>query len=153
MKNVQIEPFNLLGISVRTSNANGQAAQEIGALWQKFMSEAVLEKIPNKIDNSIYCLYTDYEGDHTLPYTALLGCKVNNLDEIPEGMMGKSFDGGAYQKFTTKGDLSQGLIVKQWMKIWEAPLDRAYTADFEVFGEKANPPSNAEVDIYIALRN
>ena len=45
----KLEQFYLIGISVRTSNENGQAMTDIPALWNKFMSENWIEKIPNKI--------------------------------------------------------------------------------------------------------
>lgn len=152
MQTVKIEPFNIIGISIRTTNENGQASKEIAELWGKFMSESILEKIPNKVDNEIYSLYTDYESDHTKPYTAILGCKVENLDNIPSGMIGKSFSGGTYTKTTAKGDLMQGLVVNQWSKIFEMELDRTYDADFETFGEKAQNPSDAEVDFYVGIK-
>lgn len=153
MQTVEIEPFNIIGISIRTTNENGQASKEIAELWGKFMSENILTKIPNKVDTEIYSLYTDYESDHTKPYTAILGCKVENLDNIPNGMVGKSFSGGTYIKTTTKGDLMQGLVVNQWSKIFEMELDRTYDADFEIFGEKAQNPSDAEVDFYVGVKN
>lgn len=152
MQAVKIEPFKIIGISIRTTNENGQASKEIAELWGKFMSENILTTIPNKVDNEIYSLYTDYESDHTKPYTAILGCKVQNLDNIPSGMVGKSFNGGTYIKATTKGDLMQGLVVNQWSKIFEMELDRIYDADFEVFGEKAQNPSDAEVDFYVGIK-
>ena len=152
MSKVKIEPFMIIGISVRTTNENNQAAKDIPELWDKFMSGNVLEAIPNKIDNTVYSIYTDYESDHTKPYTTILGCKVLNLNSIPDGMIGKSFDGGNYVKFSTKGDLMKGLIINKWMEIWDMDLDRAFTADFEVFGEKAQNPTDAEIDILIALK-
>lgn len=152
MQKVEIEPFMLIGISIRTTNEGQKANIEIAKLWQRFMGENILEKIPDKVDYTIYSLYTEYEGDHTKPYTAILGCKVGNLDEIPEGMVGKIFDGGSYIKTSAKGDLMKGLIVNHWAKIWEMDLDRAYTADFETFGEKAQNPSDAEVDFYVAVK-
>lgn len=152
MQTVNIEPFNIIGISIRTTNENGQASKEIAELWGKFMSESILDKIPNKVDHEIYSLYTDYESDHTKPYTAILGCKVENLDNIPSGMVGQSFSGGTYTKTTAKGDLMQGLIVNQWSKIFAMELDRVYDADFEVFGEKAQNPSDAEVDFYVGIK-
>ncbi len=151
MQNVKVQPFNLIGISIITSNDNGQAAEEIGGLWQRFMSENLLDKIPNKVDNTIYSMYTDYEGDHTQPYRVILGCKVDNLEQIPDGMFGKSIEGGQYFKTSAKGDLMKGLVVNKWLEIWEMGLDRKYTADFEVFGEKAQDPGNAEVDFFIAI--
>ncbi|MDR6546382.1 putative transcriptional regulator YdeE [Chryseobacterium rhizosphaerae] len=152
MNNVQTEPCQVIGIAVGTTNENNQAATDIGALWGRFMNEGILEAIPNKMDTTVYSIYTDYEKDHTKPYTTLLGCRVNNLDHIPEGMVGYSFDGGNYVKFTVRGDLTKNLVINQWLKIWEMDLGRIFTADFEVYGEKAQNPSDAEVDIFIAVQ-
>lgn len=152
MNNVKVEPFKVIGIEVRTTNENEQAAKDIPVLWEKFMNGNVLNTIPNKIDNTIYSIYTEYEKDHTKPYTTLLGCKVESLDHIPEGMIGKSFDGGDYVKFTTKGNLAEDLVINEWFKIWNMDLERTFTADFEIYGEKAQNPSDAEVDILIAVK-
>lgn len=152
MNNVQIEPFKVIGISVRTTNENNQAATDIPELWNNFISKNVLESIPNKINNTIYSIYTEYESDHTKPYTTLLGCKVTDLNTIPDGMMGKSFEGGKYLKLSTKGDLMNDLVINKWLEIWQMDLERRYTADFEVFGEKAQNPADAEVDILIAIK-
>lgn len=152
MQNLTLEPFHLVGISVRTTNENGQAAQEIGAMWEKFLSENLLDSIPDKVDSTIYSVYTEYEGDHTMPYTAILGCRVNSLENVPNGMVGKTIPGGNYVKTSAKGDLTQGLIVNEWHGIWDVDLDRAYTTDFEAFGEKARNPNDAEVDFYLAVK-
>lgn len=152
MQNVNVEPFKLIGISVRTTNKNNQAAQEIGAMWQCFMREGLLAKIPNRVDDTIYSLYTEYEGDHTQPYTAVLGCRVENLEDVPEGMVGKTIEGGNYVKTTARGDLQKGMILEHWGSIFEIGLDRTFTADFETFGEKAQNPADAEVDFYVAIK-
>ncbi|MEE6126151.1 GyrI-like domain-containing protein [Chryseobacterium arthrosphaerae] len=151
MNNMKVEPFKVIGIAVRTTNENNQAAKDIPVLWEKFMSEDILNAIPNKIDTAVYSIYTDYEKDHTKPYTTMLGCKVENLDHIPEGMVGKSFEGGNYIRFTPKGNLAEGLVINEWNKIWNMDLGRVFTADFEIYGEKARNPSEAEVDILIAV--
>lgn len=148
----KIKSFSVIGISVRTTNENGQAGQDIPALWNKFMTEGIAEKIPNKIDNTVYCIYTDYEKDHTKPYTTILGCKVENLNNIPNEMVGKTFDEADYEKFVAKGNILQGMVFGEWTKIWNSDLDRTFTADFEVYGEKAQNPENAEVDIFVAVK-
>ncbi|GAB3342066.1 GyrI-like domain-containing protein [Marivirga atlantica] len=152
MQKVKIDPFQIIGISVRTTNKNDLASEQIAALWGEFLEKNLITQIPNKVDDTIYSLYTEYEGDYTQPYTAILGCKVHSLDNIPEGMLGKSFSGGDYVKTTAKGDLMNGLIVNHWNSIFEMNLDRKYTADFEVFGEKAQDKNNAEVDFYVAVK-
>lgn len=152
MSNLTIKKFSVIGISVRTTNENGQATQDIPALWNNFMTNGIADKIPNKIDNSIYCIYTEYEKDHTKPYTTILGCKVSDLQTIPDGMVGKTFDEANYTKIVAKGNILQGMVYNEWTKIWNSNLDRTFTADFEVYGEKAQNPENAEVDIFIAIK-
>jgi predicted transcriptional regulator YdeE len=147
-----MQKINIIGISVRTSNNNGEAARDIPELWAKFMSESILEKIHNKVDTTIYCLYTDYEKDYTMPYTTILGCAVNEMEELPEGMVSKTIEVENYQKFTAKGNINEGIVFGEWIKIWNIDLNRAYTVDFEVYSEKASDPSNAEVDIFIAIK-
>jgi predicted transcriptional regulator YdeE len=149
---MDIQKFSVIGISVRTTNENGQSGQDIPALWNKFMAEGISGKIPNKIDNSLYCIYTEYEKDHTKPYTTILGCLVSSLDVIPEAMIGKTIEKASYEKFTAKGNLQEGIVFKEWMKIWSADLNRSFNADFEIYGEKAQNPENAEVDIFIAIK-
>lgn len=151
MENTKMKPFNVVGITVKTTNENMQAATDIPALWNKWMTERMIDQIPNKVSSNIFCIYTDYEGDHSQPYLTVLGCEVENLNHIPEGMVGKSFDGGNYTKFTSRGDLTKGHVYNEWLKVWEHDLKRTYTADFECYGEKAQDPSNAEVDIFIAV--
>ncbi len=151
MSNLSMEPFALVGISMKTSNAEGKAVQDIPQLWNRFMTEGIAAKIPNKIEEAVFCVYTDYEGDHSMPYSVILGCKVANLEEIPEGMIGKPIPGGNYEKRTAKGNLKEGALVEAWHKIWNEDLPRVYTADFEVYGGKTQNPLDAEVDIFIAV--
>jgi predicted transcriptional regulator YdeE len=62
-----------------------------------------LEAILNKVDNTIYSIYTDYESNHTKAYTAILGCRAETLNGIPNGMISESFNGGNYVKLSAKG--------------------------------------------------
>jgi predicted transcriptional regulator YdeE len=150
--NTNIDTFHIIGISVRTSNENGQAANDIPALWNRFFEEDIPSKIQNKISEDLYCLYTDYEKDHTKPYTTLLGYKVKDLDAVPEGLTGATVSGKTFELVTATGKLNEGAVFKAWTKIWNSSLDRAYSGDFEVYGPKSQDPENAEVDIYIALQ-
>ncbi len=152
MKTVKVNEFLIIGISVRTTNENGQAKKDIGELWGKFMSENMLDKIPNIKDETIYAVYTDYESDHTKPYTTILGYRVNSLNEIPEGMVGKQIETTTYTKFIVKGNLTDNAVIDEWNKIWNTDLNRTYTADFETYGEKAIDPTNGEAEIYVAVK-
>jgi predicted transcriptional regulator YdeE len=152
MDTQKIESFNIIGIAVRTTNEEGQSGKDIPLLWEKFMTEEISKNIPSKVDESVYCIYTDYEKDHTKPYTTLLGCKVANLANIPEGMIGKTFESGKYHKIIVKGNLLEGVVFQEWLKIWNSMLPRAYTADFEVYGAKSQNPTDAEIEIFLAVK-
>ncbi|MEM0994282.1 MAG: WYL domain-containing protein [Bacteroidota bacterium] len=144
-----VESFHIIGIAQKMNHDN--AMQEIPKLWNRFMGENLMNDIPNKLDFAIYALYTDYESDYKGAYTTILGCKVSHLAQIPEGMVGKSFKGGNYQKMTATGNLQDGIVYKAWTEIWKMDINRAYTTDFEIYGEPAQQPTAAAVDIYIAV--
>lgn len=151
MTTQRMDGFHIIGISVRTTNENGKSAQDIPALWANFLAEDTLTKIPNKVSDDLYCMYTDYEHDYTRPYTTILGCRVSMLETIPEGMVGKTMESATYMKFVAQGNLAQGIVLATWVKIWNSDLPRIYTADFEMYGSKTHNPENAEVDVFIAV--
>jgi len=151
METTTINQFYIIGITVRTSNESGRAAQDIPALWNKFISENLASKIPGRTDNDIYCIYTDYEKDHTRPYTTLLGCRVKDLSSIPEGFTGKSIETAVYKKFTAMGKLSDNIVFDEWTRIWNTSLPRTYTSDFEVYSPDSLNPENATVPVFIAV--
>ena len=140
-----IQKFNVIGISVRTTNENGQSGKDIPALWSQFMSEEIQSKIPNKVSEDLFCIYTDYEKDHTKPYTTILGCKVENLDVVPENMIGKTIESANYEELIAKGNLAEGIVFNKWLEIWNSNLDRSFTADFEVYGEKTQNPEKQKL--------
>ncbi|WP_316811202.1 GyrI-like domain-containing protein [Pedobacter heparinus] len=151
MENQIIPSFSVIGITVRTSNAAGHAEKDIPELWNKFHSSNIAAQLPGLVSHDVYSIYTAYDGDHAQPYTTLIGYRVENLDHIPEGLSGLLIEGGTYQKLTVKGNLLKGLVFDAWLEIWNADIPRAYTADFEVYGEQALNPENAEVDIYLSV--
>jgi predicted transcriptional regulator YdeE len=57
----------------------------------------------------------------------------------------------AYGKFVSKGYLTKGVVFGTWNDIWNENLDRVFTADFELYGEKAQNPTDAELDVLVAI--
>ena len=152
MKKVNLDTVHVIGVFTKTSNQDQQAAKDIPALWQRFMKEETGLKVSNRIGEEIICAYFEYEGDHMAPYTCLVGYKVPNLDEIPEGMKGITIPGGKYSKFLAKGDLTGSALWETWNAIWKEDLDRTFAVDFELYGEKAYPINNGEADVYIGVK-
>lgn len=152
MTTTKLEAFKIVGLSVRTTNENGQAATDIPALWSRFFAEGIPSKITDKLSDDMYCMYTDYEKDHTKPYTTILGYKLDKGAPVPEGLTSKMVEAHTYDVIPAKGKMSEGFVFQAWQKIWNSDMNRSYTADFEVYGVKARDPENAEIEIYIALK-
>lgn len=151
MKTTTIEQLYIIGMAIRTTNENGQSGIDIPLLWHTFMTENIAAQIPNKVDNTVYSVYTDYELDHTKPYTTIFGCRVSSLNEIPQGLTGTTIEGGKYVVITAKGRLSDNIVFNEWQKIWNTDIPRTFKADFEVYGSKARNPADAEVDIFLSV--
>lgn len=145
------DTLHIIGIRIKTSNQT--AMQDIPEIWNKFYTENVKNKIPNKIDEEVFAIYTEYEGDYTKPYTYILGCSVSSLDSIPNGMVGMTIPSARYEIFIAKGKMPDK-VVETWQHIWQPEIDakRAYKTDFEIYGDKASDPENAEVEIYIGVK-
>lgn len=138
-----------IGIAVRTSNDRFQI--EGVPLWEKFYGERCPEKIPNRIDQALMAVYTDYEGDHTQPYTFMIGCEVSSLEEVPEDMVGIEIPSANYAVFMTQGAFPQG-VIDAWKTIWSSDLERTYAFDFEIYGEDFHPQTHPEVKICIGIQ-
>ncbi|SER10299.1 GyrI-like domain-containing protein [Pedobacter rhizosphaerae] len=145
--------LKIIGISVETTNQNNQAAIDLGQLWGRFYSEEIFHKIPNKESEEVYAVYTDYESDFTGRYTTIIGQRVSTLADIPDGLTGKEINNNKLTKYTAKGEMP-GAVIATWKEIWEndQTLNRAYEADFEVYGPKSQNGLHSEVDIYIGLK-
>lgn len=152
MDNQTIQKFYIVGISVRTTNQNGQSAKDIEALWGKFWGEEIQKQIPNKLSDDIYAVYTDYETDFNGPYTTIIGLPVSSLKDIPKGFVGITIEKAQYQKFVSKGKMPAA-VFNTWLEIWNNKnLKRAYKADFTVHGKKYYDGDNAEVETFISVK-
>ncbi|MDT0606724.1 GyrI-like domain-containing protein [Croceitalea rosinachiae] len=152
MTNMKKQAMNIVGISTRTSNQNAKAEKDIPALWQKFMTDNIGSKIPNKVDETVYALYSDYEGDHTLPYTITIGYKVGSLDNIPEDLTVKIVPEANYAQFFAEGNLTKDAVINKWMEIWNMDLPRSYKTDLEIYDDRAIDPTNGIAEILISVK-
>ena len=148
----QIGNFKVIGIAVETTNKNGKSTEDMGKLWERFYAENISDKIPNKLSNEIYSIYTDYETNYKGKYTSIIGMRVKSFDNISPELIGREFAGGKYRKFIAKGEMPNA-VVKTWGEIWskDAELNRKYTMDFELYGEKSQNGKDSEVEIYVAI--
>jgi predicted transcriptional regulator YdeE len=157
-KVVEQPGFTVIGIAARTTNAREMTADGvIGKQWGRLMQEGVLTTIPNKADQSIVAVYTDYASDHNGEYTYLLGARVTSDGNVPAGMVAKKIPGGRFAAFTSEKGPAPKVVPEMWMKINSLPQsatggDRLYQADYEVYDERATDPHNLQVDVYVGIR-
>jgi len=57
-----------------------------------------------------------------------------------------------YAKLTSKSNLTQEAVYNTWTEIWNKDVDRPFTVNFEVYGDKAQDPTNAEVEFFITVK-
>ncbi len=151
------EQFTVVGISARTSNRAEMAGGIIGKQWQRFMSEGLLQQIPNRVDENMISLYTDYESDVNGEYTFVIGAKVRTIDQLPTGMHPFDVPAGRYAKFTSDQGTVSNVVIGTWRHIWSATPEqlggaRAYKADYEVYDERAKDPNEAIVDVFVGIK-
>lgn len=148
------EGFKIIGISTRTTNKGNQSQQDLGKLWGQFYADNVFDKIPNKVSNNILAIYTDYKSDFTDEYTTIIGVPVSTLDNIPNGLIGRKFEADNFKKFVAKGEMPNA-VVNIWVDIWQKDkiMNRKYTYDFEIYGEKSQKREDSEVEIFLSINN
>jgi predicted transcriptional regulator YdeE len=151
------DSFNVMGISVRTSNAIEfqEGGGHIPKLWQQFFVDQILSKIPHKADNAVMALYFDYESDKNSDYNLLLGARVTHVDAIPSGMIVQEVPAQNFAVFTSDQGKFPDVAVNTWQKIWrlesQEKLARSYTVDYELYDERSQDPSNAQIEIHIGI--
>jgi predicted transcriptional regulator YdeE len=137
--------FTVVGITTRTA---ADPPTEIGRLWGQFVAEDVAARIPHCASPDVYSVYTDYEGDHTRPYTVLLGCAVTRVDALPPGLVARTVPAGRYAVLAGVAARPEA-IGAAWGQVYAAALPRAYTADFDL--HHAEGPRAGTVDVHVAL--
>ena len=151
MKKSITKELIIAGLEVRTSNDAGQAEKAIPQLWAEFMQANIPAKLSDIACPTMYAVYTDYEGDHTKPYTMMLGYEVTSAANVPENLSIRTVPVAQYETFTAKGDLTKNAVVDAWKKVWQSDLNRTFKTDLEVYGEKAANPANGEAELWIGV--
>jgi len=153
MNKIKLEDIKLIGLALKTKTSNemGQSAIDCGNLWQEFENENYVGKIPDKLSNEILAVYHQYEGDHTRPFSYFIGCKVNANAKVPKGLDSLIIPKGSYLKISIKGKMPD-CVANTWKEIWSSNIPRAYQSDFEVYDERSKDWGNAEVDIYLSIK-
>jgi predicted transcriptional regulator YdeE len=104
-KIVELGQFQVVGTEVSTNNQKEAGPDGVlGKQWQQFLSQGLLRQVPDRVDDNILAVYTDYSSDANGEYTFVLGAKVRPIPNptIPSGMVVKTVPAGKYAVFTSE---------------------------------------------------
>ena len=138
---VELKEKTIVGFTARTSNEDPQMGAIIGGLWKQLYTPENTEKIQNRVNAYAIGLYSDYNKEG---YQVTVGFEVSDA-ESGNGFAVKTIPAGRYAKFSVHGDMIEA-VANSWKEIWETPLDRTFTGDFEEY------LSQEDIDIYIAIK-
>ena len=138
---VELKEKTIVGFTARTSNEDPQMGAIIGGLWKQLYTPENTEKIQNRVNAYAIGLYSDYDKEG---YQVTAGFEVSDA-ENGNGFAVKTIPAGRYAKFSVHGDMIEA-VTNSWKEIWETPLDRTFTGDFEEY------LSQEDIDIYIAIK-
>lgn len=138
---VELKEKTIVGFAARTSNEDPQMGAIIGDLWKQLYTPENTEKIQNRVNAYAIGLYSDYDKEG---YQVTAGFEVSDA-ESGNGFAVKNIPAGRYAKFSVHGDMIEA-VTNSWKEIWETPLDRTFTGDFEEY------LSQKDIDIYIAIK-
>lgn len=140
-----VEAFDVAGISIITSSET--ATDDINALWEKFFTEQIGQKLQHKADDVIYAVYSDYVGDHTKPYRITLGYRtkgeepdLHHVQIIPQ----------EYAVMSAAGQQPKALI-ETWEAIWSSDIGRSFKTDFELYGPRFFEQGLHEVLVHVGI--
>ena len=143
---VNLPEFFIAGIAVNTTNQDGQSEKDICDLWTRFTTENMAQKIAGKLSDDIYCVYTDYESDHTGRYIAVLGCRVEDADSVPTALV----PDGDYHIYKPEGKFPDS-VANTWRQIWQTPIERKYSADYDLYKAGAKSFEETEAEVYLSV--
>lgn len=147
---VKLPEFFVVGIAVTTTNQDGQSQKDIGDLWTRFTTGNFGDQIAAKLSDDIYCVYTDYESDHTGRYTAVLGYRVKDTDRVIDDFFTAFVPTGDFYIYKPEGTFPDS-VANTWKEIWQSPIARKYSADYDRYKAGAKSFEDTKVEVYLSV--
>jgi len=151
------DAFMLVGVDKYTDT--GFAA--IGEAWDELCKRS--GEIRNCVNDRTRYGFEDYSRGFESPpgaalphYHYLAAVQVDSLDDIPEGLFGRSVPEATYAVFTQRmpiGDLHKVFryVYDVWLPKSGYEIDPAVCADFEYYPEPITDREHALVEIYLPV--
>lgn len=144
---VALPGFTACGISTPTSAAieSEPAMARLPRLWQRFYAEAMPARLAANASNGrVVCVYSGYEAGGSAGYRVTIGVQLVRGRACPTGAEQVAVSPGEYLRFTAYGHGPEA-AARAWHEIGDffkhaehalaGRYERAYTADFERYGD------------------
>lgn len=128
----QAQAIHVIGIELRTSNE--EAFDTIPALWQRFTAEGIPAKVPGKLSDDVYAVYTNFQNagrDNEGLYSLVIGVAAPPAATPPAGFTRVVIPACARAVFPVeKGRFDK--VGEAWQAIWRrGGLKKTFIADYE----------------------
>ena len=135
----KVQAFDVVGVSTIIKDRD-EASEQINGLWERFFKESVGQSVDSKVDDIIYAVYSDYEGDYTQPYRLTIGYKTQKCEQRDALLRDGKFhmvqvEEADYAMMSAAGEQPKALM-ETWTAVWQSDLERLYKTDFEVYGQR-----------------
>lgn len=154
--------FEVIGYTIRTTNADGQNNRDIPAFWQRYMAEKKGQSLYNVAATTAeYGICEEFDME-TGEFSYVIGVEATEGTVEPEGTVRRQYPEQTYAVFTTpKVKLEQftDSIQSTWRTIFSewfphSGYEHAGGIDFEYYDERCWSDRNEllEMDIYIPVK-
>lgn len=142
----QEQAIHVIGIELRTSN--DEAALTIAPHWQRFTREGVLARVPGRLSDDVYAVYTNFEHagiDNRGQYSLVVGAQVKPGTQVPEGMVRAVVPASRRAVFVVeRGRFDK--VGEAWQEIWARhDLPKTFIAEYERYR------AGGEIDILVGI--
>lgn len=104
----------------------------IGGLWQQLFETGMFFTLPGKVNEKSIGLYTNYSSDESGDYDVYVCGQVDPAAVQASETAVAKIPAGRYARFIVRGDMKTA-VRDFWMELWQMPLKRAFTCDFEEY--------------------
>ncbi|MCD8519789.1 MAG: GyrI-like domain-containing protein [Alphaproteobacteria bacterium] len=145
----EVEAFTVTGVSIITDHT--RAAEDINALWERFFTERIGQKLESKADEVIIAVYSDYKGGFEDSYRLTIGYRTAENEPPQNGLHAVKVMTQNYAVMSAGGTQPKALI-ETWEAIWSGDLPRSFKTDFELYGPRFFEEGVHEVLVHVGLK-
>jgi predicted transcriptional regulator YdeE len=117
--------FSAVGLACRCDNmAQNCQGDLVSELWSRYFDDRLLQQtvVPHRIDRGEFVgVFYDFETDEKGPCSLLIGQRVFDIEDVPQGMMWVKVPSRKYAVFTreigARDDLAQAWD-QAWQEVW-----------------------------------